>query len=195
MVTKKTVLTSITLIIFIAFFYSCTNDSGNPSSYSPFDEMPVVTGLFFTSEVSPQVIAVWGNPSGRSMCSPSIGDYTQISYSVPEQTSVKVWVVPARLPQQNSVDILNWLNAHFKIQKGIPVFVLINDVVYPGMHSVTYHFIDSNGGSLPEGFYRIYVDNGKWIYWCDVLNFRNESNYYKAIVTQIYSHLTYVGRP
>jgi len=195
MITKKIILFSITFFLFTTIFNSCSNESGNPLSYSPFDEIPVVTGLFFTSEVSPQVIAVWGNPSGRSFCSPSIDDYTQIRFSVPEQIVVKVWIVPARLPQQESKAVINTLNAHFEVLNRLSVKTLLNEVKNAGVYELEYHFTDSQGRLLPEGFYRIYVQAANMMEWCDVLNFRNESNDYKVIVNQIYNNLTYVGRP
>jgi len=185
MKTKKIIRVSTIFVFITVLFFSCTSESGNPSSYSPFDEMPVVTGLFFTSEVSPEVIAVWGNPSGRSFCKPSIGDYTNIGFAIPEQNVVKVWVVPARLPQQESKEVINTLNAHFDVLNGLSVNTLLNEVMNVGSYGLEYHFTDSQGRLLPEGFYRIYVQSGDWLKWCDVFNFRNESNYYKVIFNQI----------
>ena len=193
--TEKIQPIQILFLIVSLILISCSNDSGNPSSYSPFDEMPVVTGLFFTSEESPEVLAVWGNPSGRSFCKPSIGDYTNIGFAIPEQNVVKVWVVPARLPQQESKEVLNEMNAQFEVLNRLSVNTLLNEVMNVGSYGLEYHFTDSQGGLLPEGFYRIYVQSGDWLKWCDVLNFRNESNYYKVIVNQIYDNLTYIGRP
>jgi hypothetical protein len=193
--TKTKISGSFILVFITASFFSCTNESGNPSSYSPFDEMPVVTGLYYTSEASPEVIAVWGNPSGASFCYPSIGDYTRILFSIPKQLLVKVWIVPARLPQQESEGIINSLNAHFEVLNRLAVNTLLNEVMNAGTYELEYHFTDSQGRLLPEGLYRIYIQATDRLEWCDVFNFRNESNYYKVLYNQIRKNLNYIWSP
>jgi hypothetical protein len=193
--TKKIQPTQIILLILSFILISCSKESENPMLHSPDGEMPVVTGLFISGEGSPEIFAVWGNPSGNSFCYPTIGDYSNIRYSNSQQTNVKVWVVPARLPNQKSNDVLHLLNAHFKNENGLAVSVLFDSISLPGSYLIEYHFTDSQGFLLPEGFYRIYVQSADGIRWCDVLNFRNESNAYKVLVNQIYKNLTYLWRP
>ena len=186
----------ITFLLFpiLSIISGCTNKNNNPVLYSPDRQVPVVTGLFFTFEVSPEVYAVWGNPSGSSFCQPSIGSYTNILFALPEQLNIKVWVVPARLPQQSSEEVINLLNGHFNKINGLAVNVLLDTVLQAGYHSVEYRFKDSKEKLLPEGFYRIYVLVGNWLKFGDVLNFRDESNYYKALVNQIYKQRVSIGR-
>ena len=193
--TKKIIRVSTIFVFITTLFFSCTSESGNPSSYSPFDEMPVVTGLFFTFENSPEVIAVWGNPSGGSFCNPSIGDYTKIRFGIGEAIKVKIWVVPARLPQQKSDEIINSMNAHFDVLTRMGVNTLLDEIRQPGFYEIEYHFTDAQSRLLPEGFYRIYVLSGDWLKWCDVFNFRNESNYYKVIYNQIRKQRKLIWRP
>ena len=193
--TKKTQSIQIIFLLLNFILISCSKESGNPLLYSPDGEMPVATGLFFTLEGSPEVVAVWGNPSGNSFCYPTIGGYTNIRFSVPNETTIKVWVVPARLPQQNSNDVINLLNAHFKNESGLAVAILLDDIKNAGTYELEYDFIDSDGNLLPEGFYRIYVQSGDWLRWCDVFNFRNESNYYKVIYNQIRKQLKLIWSP
>jgi len=192
---KKSVLASITLIILLILCGSCTNNQDNPILYSPFGEMPVVTGLYFVGEAGPEFLAVWGNPSGRSLASPTIGDYTKVHFVSGGSTTLKIWVVPARLPQQKSSEIVNLMNAHYDKVTGLGVATLVDGIKTPGYYEIIYNFVDSDGNTLPEGFYRIYIQVGDILTWCDVLNFRNESNYYKVLVNQIYDQLTYIGRP
>lgn len=157
--------------------------------------MPVVTGLFFVGEGGPEYLAVWGNPSGRSFSSPTIGDYTEVHFVSDGRERLKIWVVPARLPQQKSSELVNLMNAHFDKVTGLGVATLFDGIKEPGYYGTIYNFVDFKGNSLPEGFYRIYIQVGDILTWCDVLNFRNESNYYKVIVNQIYNNLTYIGGP
>jgi|WetSurMetagenome_2_1015567.scaffolds.fasta_scaffold27936_3 hypothetical protein len=193
--TKKIQPIQIIFLMLTFVLISCSKESENPLFYSPDGEMPVVTGLFFTSEESPEVLFIWGNPSGNSFCHPTIGISTSISFSVPSETNVKVWVVPARLPQQNSNDVINLLNAHFKNESGLAVAILLDEIKNAGSYSYEYNFLDSEGNLLPEGFYRIYVQSGDWLRWCDVFNFRNESNYYKVIYNQIRNQRKLTWRP
>lgn len=175
------------LVIFISLLtLSCDKNIGEEVMYSPDLKMPVVTGLFaYGYEGMPGVAKVWGNPSGNYFCSPTIGDSTNISFCNPYETNVKIWVVPARLPQQNSNDILKLMNGYFTNASGMAVAVPLNENKLAGNHSVGYSFKDAKGKQLPEGFYRIYLESAEWIRWCDVLNFRNESSYYKYLVNQI----------
>lgn len=167
-------------------FFSCDKNIGEEILYSPDLKMPVVTGLFIHGyEGMPGVSKVWGNPSGNYFCFPTIGSGTSIYFNNPYETNVKIWVVPARLPQQKSNDILKLMNGYFSNASGMAVAVPLNENKSAGIHSVEYSFKDSKGNSLPEGFYRIYLESADWIRWCDVLNFRNESNYYKLLVNQI----------
>jgi hypothetical protein len=193
--TKKIQPIQILFLILNFILISCSKESGNPLLYSPDGEMPVATGLFITLEGSPEVVFVWGNPSGNSFCFPTIGISTSIRFSLPNETNVKVWVVPARLPQQNSNDVINLLNAHFKNESGLAVAILIDDVKNAGTHSLEFDFLDSEGNLLPEGFYRIYIQSGDWLRWCDVFNFRNESNYYKVIYNQIRNQRKLIWSP
>lgn len=193
--TKKIQPIQIVFLVISLFLISCSKDSENPLMHSPGGDMPVATGLFITLEVSPEVVFVWGNPSGNSFCYPTIGSSTSILFSIPSETAVKVWVVPARLPQQNSNDVINLLNAHFKNKSGLAVATLLDDIKNAGVYSLEYDFKDSEGNLLPEGFYRIYVQAGDWLRWCDVFNFRNESNYYKVIYNQIQKQRKLIWSP
>lgn len=190
MIFKKLFLFVVLPLIFI----SCDKDVGEEIMYSPDLKMPVVTGLIFTGEASPEVLGYWGNPSGTNFCHPTIGVSTNIWFSNPYETNVKVWVVPARLPQQKSSDVLQRLSGFFISASGQSVAVLMNEVKQAGIYAIEYHFKDSNGNILPEGFYRIYIEIGDWLRWCDVLHFRNESNYYKSLVSQIQNQTTYIWR-
>jgi hypothetical protein len=175
------------LLFSISFvFLSCDKNIGEEVLYSPDLKMPVVTGLFVSGyDDMPGVSKVWGSPSGRYFCSPTIGDNTNISLSNPYETNVKIWVVPARLPNQNSNDILNLMNGYFTNASGMAVAIPLNENKLAGIYSIEYSFKDFNGNLLPEGFYRIYIESDGWLRWCDVLNFRDESNYYKALVNLI----------
>lgn len=183
------------LVLFISItFLSCDKNVGEEVFYSPDLRMPVVTGLYFTGEDSPEVLGYWRNPSGSNYCYPSLGGMTNIRFSLPNNTNVRVWIVPARLPEQKSRDVLQSLNGHFTIASGQAIAVLMNEVKQAGSYQIEYHFRDSNGNLLPEGFYRIYIESGGWLRWCDVLNFRNESNYYKSLVNIIQDQTTYIWR-
>ena len=193
--TKKTQPIQIIFLVVTLTFISCSKEFENPLLHSPDSEMPVATGLFYTLENSPEVVAIWGNPSGNSFCYPTIGASTSIQFSLPNETRVTVWVDPARLPQQNSNDVINLLNAYFKNESGLAVAILLDDIKNAGVYSLDYGFNDSEGNLLPEGFYRIYVQAADWLRWCDVFNFRNESNYYKVIYNQIRKQLKLIWSP
>lgn len=186
------------LVLFTTFsiliFLSCDKNVGEDVLYSPDLKMPVVTGLYISGEASPEVLGVWRNPSGKSFCS-SIGSSTHIQFGNPYETNVKVWVVPARLPEQSSQEVLKHFNGYFNNASGLSVAILMNESRSAGNHSIEYDFKDSKGNQLPEGFYRIYIDSGNWFRWCDVLNFRNESNYYKVLVNQINNQIIYLWSP
>ncbi len=154
-------------LVFLQF--SCTRDSGEELLYSPDLKMPVVTGLFLSGPDSPEVLLVWGNPSGSSFCYPSFGTNTSVLYSIGKITRVKIWVVPARLPKQNQTDIYDKLGGYFINASGLSVITLINDFKEPGSYYIQYNFKDTHGNPLPEGFYRIYKQIGDWLTWCDVL--------------------------
>jgi hypothetical protein len=87
------------------------------------------------------------------------------------------------------------LNAHFKNESGLAVAILLDEIKNAGVYSLEFGFIDSEGNLLPEGFYRIYVQSGDWLRWCDVFNFRNESNYYKVIYNQIRNQRKLIWSP
>ena len=186
----------IVLIIFFSslVIISCDKNPGEDVMYSPDLKMPVVTGLFFTGYDSPEVLGVWRNPSGSNFCYPSLDDMTNISFSVPSALNVKVWVVPARLPEQKVIEVSQNLNAYYTVASGQAVAILMNETKQAGSYLIEFHFKDSNGNKLPEGFYRIYVESGGWLRWCDFLNFRDESNYYKALVNQIEKQTIYFRR-
>lgn len=173
------------LALFPLIFLSCDRNAGEEILYSPDLKMPVVTGLYFMGYDSPEVLGYWRNPSGSSFCYPNLDGMTNIRFSIPENLEVKIWVVPARLPEQKSVDVLQSLSGYFTSASGQSVAILMNGIKQAGTYMIEYHFTDSKGNTLPEGFYRIYIQTKKYFSWCDVLNFRNESNYYKEIVNQI----------
>ena len=55
------------LILFISItFLSCDKNVGEEVLYSPDLRMPVVTGLYFTGEDSPEVLGYWRNPPGSN---------------------------------------------------------------------------------------------------------------------------------
>ena len=176
-------------------FLSCDKNVGEEVLYSPDLKMPVVTGLYFSGEASPEVLGVWRNPSGHSFCYPSIGHVIYFRFSIPNELRVKVWLVPARSPEQNSEDILKQFNAYYAKASGMAVAVLMNDSKQAGTYQIECNFKDSNGNLLPEGFYRIYIQAGEFFEWGDVLNFRNESNYYKVLVNQINNQIIYLWSP
>lgn len=186
------------LIIFLLSFsfVSCDKDTGETLLYSPDLKMPVVEGLYFTSEGGPDVLAVWGNPSGSNFCYPSIGSSTTILFSVPEQSEVSVWVVPARLSSQSSEDVIKSFNRYFYNASGLAVAILMDKQTKPaGTYAINFDFKDSEENLLPEGFYRIYLESKNQFKWCDVLNFRNESNLYIEIVNIINEQKNIIWRP
>lgn len=192
----KSRLISISFLILLILCGSCTKYKDNPILYSPFGETPVVTGLIITGEDSPDAISIWGNPSGTNFCYPTIDDHITIRIDIGQNVRVRVWVVPARLPQQESIEIINLMNAHYDRLTGTGVATLLDEVKQAGSSwAIEYHFTDSQGTLLPEGFYRIYIQEGVRLRWNDVLNFRNESNYYKVLVNQIINQSTYIWRP
>jgi len=172
-------------------FISCDKNVGEEVLYSPDLKMPIVTGLYFTGEDSPEVLAVWRNPSGKNRCRPSIGSTTYFHFSIPNELYVKVWLVPARLPEQKSEDVLKQFNAYYAKASGMAITVLMNESKPAGTYRIECNFRDSKGNLLPEGFYRIYIQAGEFFEWADVLNFRNESNYYRILVNQIRNQLKY----
>jgi hypothetical protein len=191
----KKFLSILFTVFSILTLLSCDKSVDEEVMYSPDLKMPVVTGLYISGEASPEVLGVWRNPSGHSFCNPSIGHVIYFKFSIPSELRVKVWLVPARLPEQNSEDILKQFNAYYAKASGVAVAVLMNETKSAGNYQIECNFRDSNGNQLPEGFYRIYIQAGEFFEWGDVLNFRNESNYYKVLVNQINNQIIYLWSP
>ena len=164
--------------------FSCTRDSGEELLYSPDLKMPVVTGLFIAGPDSPEVLRVWGNPSGSSFCYPTFSTSTRIRFQIGESSVVKIWVVPARLPKQNQNDVYSKLGGYFKNASGLSIATLMNEEKNPGTYEIQFDFKNSRGNLLPEGFFRIYKQIGDWLTWCDVLHHSaggSEFGYYTVL--------------
>lgn len=108
-------------------------------------------------------------------------------FSVNEITIVKIWVVPARSPKQRQTEIYNKLNGYYLNASGLSVATLLNEEKNPGVHQIQFDFKNSHGNLLPEGFYRIYKQQGEWLTWCDVFNYHwdNSENGYNALINTL----------
>lgn len=169
-------LITILFILLLVLISSCSKNEDNPVFYSPDRKMPVVTGLFIKGEHSPEVLRVWRTPTSKSLSPSIIDSKVKIRFSIPESGIVQIWVVPARLPDQDPEEVLTLFNGIYISPKGIAVKVLANEEMHAGTYELIWDIKDEEGNEFPGGFYRTYIKAGSFFDWADVFYYKGQSN-------------------
>ncbi len=91
-----------------------------------------------------------------------------ISFSLPVQSNVVLYVVPARWFGANSNDLNSSAGAITATPKRTAIAILIRRQLKAGLYECLWHSYDQNGNPLPPGFYRIYLRVGDTVCWHDV---------------------------
>jgi hypothetical protein len=182
---------------------SCNNSTDPIEVTDPVFEVPVVPGLIITNREGPETIGIWRKPhlpNGEYHycvnCYDNIeieipgplnirletpypnptDSLTTIHFTLSLDTRVSLWLVRARLPEDDHDNIIRnsssgaFVSANNKIE-------LLNDIQFAtGVYQVQFHWEDIEGKKLPGGFYRVYFKADGHILWCDVLFASDESD-------------------
>lgn len=168
------------LSVLILLSLNSCNNSTEPSVFNNIDyETPVVPGLILTSEVSPEPIGTWRNPHSPNHNNessyflstphpnPTSSDVT-LYYAIGIETRVSLWLVRAKLPEDDFGNFQNAIGGGF-VYSNKKVVLLKDEPTRPGYYGYTFEWTDENGKLLPAGFYRVYFKADGHTLWCDVL--------------------------
>ena len=183
------------LSVLILLSLNSCNNSTEPLDTNNIDyEIPVVPGLLLTTPSGPETVGIWRNPhlpNGEYQYYPNVykvdidipgpldirletpypnptNDYVTIVFALSIDTKVSLWLVRAKLPEDNFNNLETatggvFVTANSKIE-------LLNDYPFQiGKHAVRCEWKDKDGKLLPAGFYRVYFKADGHTLWCDVL--------------------------
>lgn len=171
----------IILILFSVLYYSCDD----PVSPDPIDyyisNPPVITGFIKTSEDSPDPLGVWGESNGKSELPggyymgvpyPNPTDrFTRITYGIPEESYVSIWIVRGRLPGESESGYKLFTNGYFaknNIKLSAKIF---EGNRVPGYYRQDIDLNNLSTGVVPDGLYRVYIEiNGEFM-WQDIMKY------------------------
>jgi hypothetical protein len=171
----------------------------NPTAVTPGTQNNVITGIKITSEISPEVIAVWGNPNTNypdppdveppdrncdlEECeslpevyrldvpypNPSDGGGTNIPFSLPISSEVTVWMESGYWPGEDAILPFRNPTSSKPAQR---IIFIDGMILQAGYHQVT---MGANttcfGGEVAPGFYRVFIKAGDFFQWQDVYLF------------------------
>jgi hypothetical protein len=91
-----------------------------------------------------------------------------INFSIPTQSNVVIYIVPARWFDENSNDVNSSIGAVTAAPKRTAIAILTQRELTAGSYSLQWRSSDQNGNPLSSGFYRIYLRVGDTVCWHDV---------------------------
>lgn len=181
---------------------SCNNSTEPIEVTDSVYGIPVVPGLIITNREGPETIGIWRNPHlPNGEYHYWVNWYDNIEVEIPGplkirletpypnptdsiitihftlalDTKVSLWLIRARLPEDNFENIRNSTGGVFASANN--KIVLLNDLPMEiGEHSVQFQWEDEEGKNLPGGFYRVYFNADGHTLWCDVLFAEVESD-------------------
>jgi len=127
-----------------------------------------VTVLKRVSAVSPVSVIPTVVKLDNPYPNPFVGSCV-IDFSLPVQSFVELYVVPARWVGENSNDINSSAGAVTAAPKRTAIAILVRGQKSAGMYSCHWNTYYQNRNHLPAGFYRIYLRVGDTVCWHDVL--------------------------
>lgn len=176
-------LRSFVAILAASLFTSCSSSVDSPITIDSGSMAPIVTGIRLTAETG-QKMGTWGNPtdgpepvgsSGRPRGlfalapNPSVGT-TPLRYRLEKRSTVRLWVVRARLAGAIGPDMESIIGAQVVAPRMIVVRTLDSGSAREaGDHVMEWDATDDTGRRVPEGFYRIFLSIDNTIYWRDLL--------------------------
>jgi hypothetical protein len=191
-------LVSLVLLLSVSILLSlnsCSN-STEPLETNNIDfEIPIVPGLILTAENDPTPIGIWRNPhlpNGGYQFYGYYGDNIEteepapinirlhtpypnptnssikIQFALSIDTKISLWLVRAKLPEDNYNNIKTTSGGVFVSSNS--KIVLLKDIQKnAGVYQVSYDWTNEDGEYFPAGFYRIYFKADGHTLWCDVL--------------------------
>lgn len=190
-----------TLCIFCTAFISCSvTESENQPVYAPDNKTPVTGGIILTCQTDPTEIGVWGNPvnpeewrlHGQTRPNHASGIpwrvwlsspypnptnvQSNIQFSLPYATNVRLYIVPARLsgtPDKSNSFVTGGL---FAAPQGIAIKVLVDGSLNAGNYTNRWDATDSRNNKVPAGFYRVYMEAGDNLLWRDIWIYRQKED-------------------
>jgi hypothetical protein len=199
----KTLTSSILFfsVLIIVGLNSCNNATDPLEVSNPVYGIPIVPGLLITGREGPETIGIWRNPhlpNGEYHYCVNCYDNIEIDipgplnirletpypnptdsimtiqFALSTDTKVSLWLVRAKLPEDNAENIGNTSGGIF-VSSNNKIELLKDLPLVTGVHRVAYGWNSGEGESLSGGFYRVYFKADGHTLWCDVL-FAKEIN-------------------
>jgi hypothetical protein len=171
-----------TTLLFFFFLIGCRDGEG--PLRSPHLQSPVITGIYLTDAIG-VLIGTWGNPSDLPQPgdnsngtghiplyfefvglypNPSYG-ITTIRYDLPQATRVKIWVVRGRTTDE--LNDITFGGSNFFSADDLNVQIIEDRYSEAGNFSALW----TRNKSIPDGFYRIYIQANNLLAWRDAAVF------------------------
>jgi hypothetical protein len=178
---------------------SCDATSPNDQTpSSPGISSPLAAGLFLTTRYGPEVVFIWRSPQdGRVLADQSQAkrsaaisdavpvprayafraaypnpstDTINVSYDLPKESVVSVWIVRARFINDGGSDIgtIAGGTINAPLRTAVRTFHW-NEVLQPGNIRDIWDRRDDDGVLVAPGFYRVYLRTAGILAWRDVL--------------------------
>ncbi len=177
------------LLLPVLLLFLIIQGCDNPAAITPATRLQT-TGIRITSEIGPETIAIWGNPSSISSLDigaspntdssqvyitklqlytpyPNPSDGSQVlPFSLPRQVGVKIWAETAYLPISSSANLPLGIDYSPPYQR-VDIF---DGVVSAGQISVNLNLKSKcRGGDMEKGFYRIFLlAENKYLLYQDI---------------------------
>ena len=192
---------------------SCSSSVEGPDIIASGSMAPIVTGIRVTDETG-RFIGNWGNPSdgpeiaGKSSMASGGGipvggggstsaglmvlapnpcsGKCPIRYDLVRQSTVTLWVTPARLAGMTGPDMASVVGARVVSPRLTVVKTITSGkMLEAGSHMQTWDGTDAAGRRLPSGFYRIFLSVDNHLYWRDLLLFNTRGELPESIQSVI----------
>lgn len=181
----------VSLFLIIVLISITTSSCDNATAVTPGTKGGnVVTGIFITSEISPEPIAIWGNPRSSEELDigteppedensvyhrylelhppypiPANGNFIVV-YTIPKTVKVDLWIETAYWPGEDAL-----LPLHSHAQRPFQsVSLAEGEKLSPGTYSYNVGIkTKCTGGEMEAGFYRVYLRvDMKYLLWHDI---------------------------
>jgi len=190
----KLVLSLFIPAILISQFFSCSNPAGSYPVENQILNMPVITGIVEIDTGAYNVQKKLGIPNEKEQITlfnsrnipeqcyfngiiPNpASDATDISFSLPINANVSIWIVRGTLPENLKNKAYLYLNCYISQSSNNFYMELQRNKAYPGgFYYYHLNLKDSNSSDLPNGFYRVYLEINGNLMWRNLWIYNNKN--------------------
>jgi len=191
--------------LLISQFLSCSNSTSTDPTESIITNIPLIKGIVQTDSDTPTPISIWGVPNENSSITvqgtgtiyneksislgqvlisygldflfPNPANYsTTIVYELTQNANVSIWVVRGLTPKQLSVENTLYFNSYVVNNSDKFYIKLSEGFTRAGKYHLTWNLQDKQGNTIPDGFYRIFVNFDGNLLWRDLCVFHPKGN-------------------